>query len=134
MIPFGQSHVLIAFKKKKRRKGITTYCAKSMAAGIKQLTLYSLFYLVSTDERIVFSFLKLWKLRCESMINYRCMHVRALSCFGHVRLFATLWTAASQASLSMGFSRQGYWTGLPCPPPGDLPDPRIKLACPVSPA
>ena len=90
-----------------------------MAAGIKQLTLYSLFYLVSTDERIVFSFLKLWKLRCKSMINYRCMHVRALSCFGHVRLFATLWTAASQASLSMGFSRQGYWTGLPCPRPKD---------------
>ena len=36
-----------------------------------------------------------------------------------------------QASLSMGFSRQEYWTGLPCPPPGDLPDPGIE---PVSPA
>ena len=38
---------------------------------------------------------------------------------------------AHQAPLSMGFSRQGYWSGLPCPPPGDLPDPGIK---PVSPA
>ena len=38
---------------------------------------------------------------------------------------ATPWTVARQAPLSMGFSRQEYWTGLPCPPPGDLPDPKI---------
>ena len=38
------------------------------------------------------------------------------------------WTIAHQAPLSMGFSRQEYWSGLPRPPPGDLPDPRIKLA------
>ena len=37
------------------------------------------------------------------------------------------WTVACQASLSMGFSRQEYWSGLPCPPLGDLPDPGIKL-------
>ena len=49
-----------------------------------------------------------------------------LSCFNHVRLFATLWTVARQAPLSMGFSRQEYWSGLPCPPPGDLPNPDIK--------
>ena len=36
---------------------------------------------------------------------------------------ATQWAGALQASLPMGFSRQGYWSGLPCPPPGDLPDP-----------
>ena len=46
-----------------------------------------------------------------------------LSCFSHVRLFATLWTVACQAPLSIGFSRQEYWSGLPCPPPGDLPNP-----------
>ena len=40
----------------------------------------------------------------------------------HVQLFATLWTIARQAPLSMGFSRQEYWSGLPCPYPGDLPD------------
>ena len=50
-----------------------------------------------------------------------------LSHFSGVRLFVTLWTVASQALLSMGFSRQGYWSGLPCPSP-DLPDPRIKLS------
>ena len=49
-----------------------------------------------------------------------------LNCFSHVRLFATLWTAAHEAPLSMGFSRQEYWSWLPCPPPGDLPDPGIE--------
>ena len=45
---------------------------------------------------------------------------------------ATPWTLACQAPLSMGFSRQEYWGGLPCPPPGDLPDPGIKPASPVA--
>ena len=48
-----------------------------------------------------------------------------------VRLFATPWTVAYQAPLSMGFSRQWYWSGLPFPSPADLPDPGIE---PVSPA
>ena len=41
--------------------------------------------------------------------------------FSCVRLFPTQWTVAHQAPLSMGFFRQEYWSGLPCPPPGDLP-------------
>ena len=45
-----------------------------------------------------------------------------LSCFSRVQLFATLWTVTCQAPLSMGFSRQEYWSGLPRPPPGDLPN------------
>ena len=49
------------------------------------------------------------------------------------RLFATPWTVAYLASLSMGFSWQEYWSGLPCPSPGDLPDPRIKPTAPISP-
>ena len=44
-----------------------------------------------------------------------------------------LWTVARQAPLSMGFSRQEYWSGLPCPPPGDLPDPGIEPESPVAP-
>ena len=44
----------------------------------------------------------------------------------HVRLFVTPWTIAYQAPLSMGFSRQQYWSGLPFPSPGDLPHPGIK--------
>ena len=57
-------------------------------------------------------------------IIYTCM----LSCFSCVWLFMTLWTVACQVPLFMGFSRQEYWSGLPCPPPGDLPDPRIEPA------
>ena len=58
------------------------------------------------------------------------MKVKLLS---RVRLFATLWTVAYQAPLSMGFSRQEYWSGLPCPVPGDLPYPGIKPMSPGSP-
>ena len=47
---------------------------------------------------------------------------------------STLWTAARQAPLSKGFSKQEYWSGLPCPPPGDLPVPGIKAVSPASPA
>ena len=47
---------------------------------------------------------------------------------------ATAWTVARQAPLSMGFSRQESWSGLPCPPPGDLPDPGIEPASLTSPA
>ena len=48
-----------------------------------------------------------------------------------VRLFVTPWTAAHQAPLSMGFSRQEYWSGLPFPSPGDLPDPGIEPRSPA---
>ena len=51
-----------------------------------------------------------------------------LSHFSGVRPCATLWTIACQAPLSMGFSRQEHWSGLLCPSPGDLPDPRNKPA------
>ena len=47
---------------------------------------------------------------------------------------ATPWTVAHQALLSMGFSRQEYWSGLPCPPPGDLPNSGIKPVSLMSPA
>ena len=54
-----------------------------------------------------------------------------LSHYGRVRFFVTQWTIDLQAPLSMGFSRQEYWSGLPCPAPGDLPHPGIN---PVPPA
>ena len=57
-----------------------------------------------------------------------------LSVFTRVRLLVTPWTVAHQAPLSMGFSRQEYWSGLPCPPPGDLPDPGIEPVSLTSPA
>ena len=57
-----------------------------------------------------------------------------LSCFSRARLFATPWTTARQSSLSVGFSRQEYWSGLPSPPPEDLPNPRIEPVSSASPA
>ena len=57
-----------------------------------------------------------------------------LSYFSHVLFFATLWTVVCQAPLSMGFSKQAHWSGLPCPPPGDLSDPGIEPATLTSPA
>ena len=53
------------------------------------------------------------------LINYIWMRAQSLS---HVRLFATLWTVALQAPLSLGFFRQEYWSGLPFPPPRHLSD------------
>ena len=54
--------------------------------------------------------------------------VKSLS---RVQLFATPWTIVYQASPSMGFSRQEYWSGLPFPSPGDLPDPRVEPGSPA---
>ena len=48
-----------------------------------------------------------------------------LICFSRVQLSVTPWTLARQPPLSMGFSRQEYWSGLPCPPPEDLPNPDL---------
>ena len=57
-----------------------------------------------------------------------------LSCFSRVWLFVTLWAIVCQVPLFMGFSRQEYWSGLPCPPSRDLPDPGIKPESLVAPA
>ena len=57
-----------------------------------------------------------------------------LSRFSGVQLFATLWAATRQAPLFMGFSKQEYWSGWPCPSPGDLSDPGIEPASLMSPA
>ena len=58
-----------------------------------------------------------------SLLASVCMFMLSL-----IWLFTTSWTVARQASLSMEFSRQEYWSGLPCPPPGDLPDPGIRMS------
>ena len=62
------------------------------------------------------------------------LHECMLNCLSHVQLFVTPWTVARQAPLSMGFSRQEYWSGLPCSPPQDLPNPGIEPVFLTSPA
>ena len=67
--------------------------------------------------------------------RYEELYIKVLSewvkLLSRVRLFATLWTVAYQAPLSVGFSRQEYWSGLPFPSPGDLPNPGIKPRSPT---
>ena len=65
-----------------------------------------------------------------TLYNGLCVCSIAKSCL----TLATPWTVASQAPLSMGFSRQEYWSGLPFPLPGDLPDPGIEPVSPAAPA
>ena len=73
-----------------------------------------------------------WSLPSWSWVT--CVHACVLSRFRCVQLFVALWTVAHQAPLFMGFSRQVYWSELPCPPPGDLPNPGIKPLSLKSPA
>ena len=70
----------------------------------------------------------------ESWMVKKSPLVCVLRHFNCVQLYATLWTIAHQAPLSMGFSRWEYWSGVPCLPPGDLPDPGIEPVCLKSPA
>ena len=69
------------------------------------------------------------KSKCKREVLCACM----LHSFSHVQLFATLQTVACQAPLSMGFSRKEFWSGLPCPPPGYLPNPGIEPTSLASP-
>ena len=84
-------------------------------------------------------------LNTQDMVNYRTVPVECpcssqqgsqvsvskCKSLSHARLFVTPWTAAHQALLSMRFSRQGYWSRLPFPSLGDLPDPGIKPGSPA---
>ena len=69
----------------------------------------------------------------QRFISY-IMCTRELSQFSHIWLFASPWTVTHQAPLSKGFFRQEYWSGLPFPPPGDLPNPGNEPASLSSPA
>ena len=67
--------------------------------------------------------------------SYLMALLSACTCvLSHVQLFSAPWTVACQTPLSMVFSRQEYWRGLPFPTPGDLPDPEIEPTSPESPA
>ena len=67
----------------------------------------------------------------DSFKNWKLSELNWMKSLSHVQLFATPWTVAHQAPPSMGFSRQEYWSGLPFPSPGDLPDPWIKPRSPA---
>ena len=95
--------------------------------------------LLNTLFKIIKNSCHYWKVKLDGLKMF-IIFINAysawcvLSCFSCVQLFATLWTVARQASLSMGFSRQEYWSGLPFSPLGDLPDSEIKPRSLMSPA
>ena len=72
---------------------------------------------------------------CSFIVSFENRHClspfSSVQLLSHVRLFATPWTAARQAPLSMGFSWQEHWSGLPFPSPGDLPNPGIEPRAPT---
>ena len=70
----------------------------------------------------------------EAILETHFMYVCMLSRFSHIWLFATPWTIAHQGPLSMGFSKQEYWSGLPCPPPGHPPNAGFKPVSLIAPA
>ena len=80
-------------------------------------------WMIRLDFYVWSLFIKTTRSKSWEIIRGWVKVICVLSLFSCVRLFATLWTVAFQAPLSMGFSRQEYWRGLPCPSPGDLPNP-----------
>ena len=76
---------------------------------------------VRQRKRNIISYSMIWSMCCAKSL-------------GHVRVFATPWTKACQVTLSMEFSRQAHWSGLPFPSPGELPNPGIKPLYLMSPA
>ena len=100
-----------------------------------------LWYPGKTTEASVWQHFPMWGIvpSCLSCLSWIIVTVSASpslsektsQLLSRVRLFTTPWTVAYQASLSMGFSRQEYWSGLPFPSPGDLPDPGIEPSSPT---
>ena len=68
----------------------------------------------------------------KEKLGWKWIMLKKHACTCSAQLFATLQTAAHQAPLSMGFSKQEYWNKLPLPPPGDLPDPGMEPMSPMS--
>ena len=98
----------------------------------KAIFFFFFFFLVNDITEAIFSGLE-FLCRCINSYHYSLTVVygRNVKSLSRVRLFATPWTVAHQASPSMGFSRQEYWSGLPFPSPGGLSDPGIEPRSPA---
>ena len=111
-----------------------TNCTKCCEVRLASHSLY--LFLTNKDSIFVHSWSR--KNSQKSYVLWVCLQVYfepcVLSHFSHVWLFATSWTVAHQAPMPVGFSKQEYWSELPCPLPWDLPDPGIKPWSLASPA
>ena len=84
----------------------------------------------NTFESVLMRWMRLEPI-VQSEVSQKEKHQYSMQLLSRVRLFATPWTVDYQASLSMEFSRQEYWSGLPFPSPGDLPDPGLEPRSPA---
>ena len=105
----------------------------SIWVQLKHLSVFSLFKIfnwriIALQCCVIYCHTLTWISHKYTWVSYVCKWVKSLS---RVRLFATPWTVAHQAPPSMGFSRQEYWSGLPIPSPGDLPNPGIEPRSPT---
>ena len=96
--------------------------ARSEATSSNLCTVLSLGFLIFGSHNLIGL---LWLKTCMKAVN---MKLHAAQSLQSIPTLWAPWTVAHQAPLSMGFYRQEYWSGLLCPPPGDLPDPGIKPA------
>ena len=94
---------------------------KSLIPKVRD-TVYFIFF---ASEEITFIFFFFLEITFKEQAQVISISACVLSWFSHVQLFVTPGTVALQALLSVEFSRQEYWSGLPFPSPGDLPDPGI---------
>ena len=110
-------------------RSVLSWCENQTIVQVKKKPHWRPFFfpLNNTDAKIFNKILTNWIWYC-AVLFYVCMCVCV---FSHVWLFGTPWTVACQVSLSMEFSRQKYWSGLPFPTPGNLPDPVIKSMFPA---
>ena len=80
---------------------------------------------------IILAFICLFLVHIHRIIQYILFYIWKCQSLSRVQLFVTPWTVACHAPLSMGFSKQEYWSGLPFPSPGDLPDQGLELGSPA---
>ena len=123
-------------KKSLHVSGRCRWPCKSPSVSSACLPLFSGARACGFTETFIFGsvFGESWSL-CSSVVLIPFLFaICELSCFSYVGFFVILWTVDRQSPLSMGFFRQEYWRGLPCPSPGDLPDPGIKPTSPAFPA
>ena len=114
---------------------MTKHSSKKMWKIISKCSYFKIRHYQNTVQYVgwwdIYKSENLWFL---SYFFFFSMCAGMLSHFSCVQLFVTLWTIACQDPLSMGFSRQEYWSGWPCPPPGDLPELRTEPEALTSPA
>ena len=119
------------------RTALISKCESKLILIVALKWFRSLESYLDKSERFLHWILSLWCLDlvicCVDSSQLCAVCYAMLSCFSRLWLWETLWTVALQAPLSMGFSRQEYWSGLPFPSPRDLPDPGIELSSLKSP-